>query len=282
MKVFNTFFLVFFIALSLPAYSQDIKIRNIDGSKEKLAFDILSLALKKTRPDVTFSPSNESFNEARLIEEVISRNIDIIWAGASPEKEMKMLPIRIPILKGLLGHRIFIIRNEDKERFSSIKTMNELKSFTAGQGRFWGDTKVLKSAGIPVISTIKYENLFYMLEGGRFDYFPRAIHEPWVEVDSRPELDLAIDNNVLIIYPFPLYFFVNKSNQDLHDDIYSGLEIAIKDGSFDKLFFNHPMIKDALEKSRLKDRVIFRLDNPHLHDKTPFDRKEFWLDISEL
>ncbi|MEI8634177.1 hypothetical protein P4S72_23305 [Vibrio sp. PP-XX7] len=156
--------------------------------------------------------------------------------GANPDVEKRLQTVRIPVLKGLLGHRIFIIRAADQNRFAQINTLAELKQLKAGQGTFWGDTQVLKKANIPVVTTIKYANLFPMLEGGRFDYFPRAVHEPWVEVASRPELNLVVDKHILLIYPFAMYFYVNKSNTVLHNQIYKGFEIAIKDGSFDKLF----------------------------------------------
>ena len=82
-------------------------------------------------------------------------NIDLMWAGVDPSLDKTMLPIRIPILKGLLGHRIFIIKKENQSRFNNIKTLADLKKLTAGQGTKWGDTKILKSANIPVITTLK-------------------------------------------------------------------------------------------------------------------------------
>lgn len=49
-------------------------------------------------------------------------------------------------------------------------------------GRFWVSTKVL-------------------LDGSRFDYFPGAVHEPWSEVASYPDLELQVEENLLLIYP---------------------------------------------------------------------------------
>ena len=58
--------------------------------------------------------------------------------------------------------------------------------------------------------------------------------------------------------------------------------MAINDGSFDKLFLNNQMIKDALQKTNLKNRNVIRIDNPNMHPDTPVDRPEFWLDITNL
>ncbi|WP_217653324.1 substrate-binding periplasmic protein [Vibrio aerogenes] len=254
----------------------------IEGPKEELIYHILELVLKKTDPDIRFSQSPETYSGARMIAEIESGNIDVGWGGINPDMEKRLRSVKIPVLKGLLGHRIFIIRAADQNRFAQIQTLDDLKRFHAGQGTFWGDTVVLKNAQIPVVTTIKYANLFPMLEGGRFDYFPRAVHEPWVEVQKRPELNLVVDKNILLIYPFAMYFYVNQSNTVLHDKIYNGFETAIRDGSFDQLFFNHPMIKDVLHKANLTHRKIFRIDNPIMGKDTEPDRAEFWLNIDEL
>ena len=49
-----------------------------------------------------------------------------------------------------------------------------------------------------------------MLEGGRYDYFPRGVHEPWSEITARPHLPLTVEKHILVKYPMPAYLFVNK------------------------------------------------------------------------
>ncbi|RCU45519.1 diguanylate cyclase [Corallincola holothuriorum] len=254
----------------------------VASDSEALFLDILKLALSKSAPGTKYQALSEPVNQARGMEMIDAGKMSVMWAGTTPDFEKRMAPVRIPVLKGLLGHRIFIIRGNDQARFSAIKNLADLKRLTAGQGRFWGDTFILQANDIPVATTIKYHNLFPMLEGGRFDYFPRAVNEPWGEVQRNKELGLKVDDNVLLIYPFAMYFFVNKDDKKLHDLIYKGFEAAIADGSYDKLFFNHPMIKEALQLSKLKQRTVIRLPNPLMDPKTPVNRKEFWLDINSL
>ena len=274
---------IFLILLALPltqAQALTVKLKKIEEEKEQLLLDILTLALSKTGEDINFAFDTVVKNEAQMMADIETGEMDIMWAGASQDKDENMLAVRIPALKGLLGHRIFIIREQDKGTFKNINTLNDLKQLKAGQGRFWGDSAVLKSAQIPLVTTTKFNNLFSMLEGGRFDYFPRAVHEPWVEVNRFPELNLVIDENVMLIYPFAMYFYVKKDNQSLHDLIYNGFNTAIEDGSFDDLFFSNPMIQDVLTKANLKQRTILRIDNPALHADTPLDKKADWLDVS--
>ncbi|WP_413702002.1 diguanylate cyclase [Psychromonas sp. KJ10-10] len=266
---------------SLSVHSNEVVINKVVG-RNSLVEEILTLILSKSDPDAKLKQISEELPEARTIEELLLNKIDLLWSGASPSLDEQFEAVRIPLFKGLLGHRIFIIKKEHQSRFDNIKTLQQLKTLDAGQGTRWGDTKVLKDASSPVITTLKYPNLFYMLEGERFDYYPRAIHEPWDEVASRPELNLAVEKNILLIYPFAMYLYVNKENKALHKKLVTGFEMAIADGSFDKLFLNNRMIKDALEKTNLKTRTVIRIDNPNMHPDTPIDRPEFWLDVTNL
>ncbi|MCX4029761.1 hypothetical protein H0A36_18915 [Endozoicomonas sp. SM1973] len=50
----------------------------------------------------------------------LGRQLDVVWSMTSIERETLFTPVRIPLLKGLLGHRIFIIRNGEEQRFEGI------------------------------------------------------------------------------------------------------------------------------------------------------------------
>ncbi|NDW20766.1 diguanylate cyclase [Alteromonas hispanica] len=281
----QTFCLLLSYLLSAFLFSvnaQTIVVPKVQGEKEQILYDILALALSKSAPSISLSTLPEVLNEAQLVSEVESESVDVMWSGGDKEKDDRLQAVRIPVLKGLLGHRIFLIREQDKARFATIQTFEDLLEFEAGQGRFWGDTQILKSADIPTVTTIKYKNLFPMLEGGRFDYFPRALHEPFIEAENHKDLDLVVDSNVMLVYPYAMYFYVNKNDKRLHNLIYRGFEMAIEDGSYDELFFSNSMIQDVLTKANIAQRTVFRVGNPHLHPDTPLNRDEFWLDIENL
>lgn len=253
-------------------------------TRNGLIKDILTLAISKSdeASNIRMNTIDEALTEARMMEYVKAGNLSVMWSGTQMRYEEEMLPIRVPILKGMLGHRIFIIREGDQAKFNNINTLADLKRIPLGQGRFWGDTLVLKDAQMNVVDPVKYESLFHMLEGERFDFFPRALHEPWNEVQRWEDLNLAIENNILLVYPFALYFFVAPDNQYLANVIEQGFRRAIADGSYNKLFYSNEVIKDALERSNLKARKVFRLPNPHMHPDTPVDEKELWLELTEL
>lgn len=284
MTRFAPFLFSTLLTLFIPSsiHAETIIHPHDDDARSGVALKILKLALSKTAPEITFKANKETLTEDRMVSSVLSGDLTVFWSGIIPSYERDLLPIHIPMLKGMLGHRIFIIKEGDQHKYDNINSLADLKTLKGGQGTAWGDTVVLKSANLPTVTTPKYTNLFRMLEGDRFDYFPRAIHEPWNEIKMRPELNLTVEKRILLIYPFAMYFLVAPDNQKLHDLIYKGFEAAILDGSFDKLFYADPEIKNALEKSNLGERIVFRIPNPNMGPKTPLDRPEFWLQLDKL
>lgn len=270
------------LLLSPLSYAEVIKHASAEIPKEAYPLGLLKLALSYSSTPYTYEPTSEVETQGRQLGEVEAGDLSVMWAGTFKEIEQRLRPIKIPVFRGLLGHRIFIIRQGDQPRFSAIKTVDQLKQqITLGQGRFWADTQILEAAGFQVVPTTKYDGLFYMLDGGRFDAFPRGVHEPWVEIKDRKDLPLTVEKELMIIYPMPMYFFVAKDNAKLAEDIRSGLEKAIADGSFNEYFYNNPMIKDVLKNAHLKQRRAFRIDNPLLPPGTPLDRKELWFDYQK-
>lgn len=220
--------------------------------------------------------------QSRYVEDIISGKIDLMWTATDQELENQIQPIRIPLLKGLLGHRIFLIHNGNQAKFDQVKTYEDLKKLSLGQGTMWADTKIMEANHLNVVKANKYHSLLYMVDGDRFDAFPRGVQEPWAEVNSIPGLQLAVEKHIMLVYKMPFYFFVSKTNAKLAHDLEQGLNRAIADGSFDKLFFSDPSVRNAVEKADLKNRLVFYLDNPALPKETPVDRRELWLDLSSL
>ncbi len=251
--------------------------------KDQLIVAILQLALTKSGQAHAYDlQTNPAIEASSTADAITSGNVDITWANAQYEQHAHMSPIRIPILKGLLGHRIFLIREGEQDRFNTIDSLEELKRIPLGQARFYNDTDILKQANMNVIDPVKHESLFKMLEGGRFEFFPRAVHEPWQEISAHQDLPLTIEENILLVYPYALYFYVGANNAELQATIETGFRAAIEDGSFDQLFFSHPLVKTALEKSRFASRKVFRIDNPHISANDYREQSELWLNVESL
>lgn len=256
-----------------------IQHNKISSEKESYQLSLLKLALSYSQKSYQFSESNQFLSQSKLMNDLADGKIDVAWVGTSSAYEKQFEPIRIPLFKGLLGYRIFLIKEGHQKKFDGIQSLAELAKLKGGQVSSWTDAKILAQAGLNIVTTNKYPNLFYMLEGNRFDYLPRSVYSPWSEMSSHANLNLAVEPNLMIVYTLPAYFFVNKGNQALKADIYAGLEQAIEDGSFDQFFFNHPLIKQGLQRSQLSKRIVLRVDNPFLPKQTPVNDKRLWFDI---
>lgn len=268
--------------LSNPAMAAEKKTV-ITNMKSNVQTDymngLLKLALSYSNKEYIYSTTPEVYSRPRVMESVKSGNISVMWGGTSEEMERDFIPIRIDAYRGLMNHRLFFIREGDQARFDQINTLEDLKKVKFGQGRSWQDASILESAGLQVVKATKKPSLYHMLDGGRFDAFPRGANEVWTELDAFPNLKLTVEKTLVLIYPLPTYFFVTPKDPVLAKDIEFGLESAIKDGAFDRYFYNSPEVKEALGKADLKNRKAIRIANPYLPKATPLDRKELWLDL---
>jgi hypothetical protein len=274
---------IFILSANCAVAENLIRINVVEDPKADYMASVIKLAIdhidKKYRIE---RQDKEALSQTRAVEEINAGNLDVTWTASSDEVEHNMQPIRIPVFKGLIGHRILIIRQGDQARFDNIQTLEDLKSVNLGQGTTWADTKILEANGLHVTKTIKYPNLFYMLDGGRFDAFPRGVSEPYDELPRYPNLKLAVEKNLLLIYRMPFYLFVKNGNNVLAKDLETGLNLAIADGSFEKLFLANKTVQDVIEKTNIANRRVIHLENPTLSKETPLDRAELWIDPKTL
>lgn len=264
------------------AASETLRVNQTDHPLDAYAVGALRVAMEYMDGDYSLAISDDPITQTRAIERLESDRMDVMWLASNQEAEDRLLPVRYPMLKGLLGHRIFIINPDTQARFDRVDDFSDLQKMTFGQGAGWPDITILEDNGLEVITTSKYGNLFYMVEGGRFDAFPRGVLEPWTELEAHPDLPLAVEENLVLVYVLPFYFFVSPDKPELAEAIKTGLDRALASGRFDEYFYGHPMVEDALTRSDLKNRRAFELDNPFLSPETPLENANYWLDLDDL
>ena len=196
----------------------------------------------------------------------------------SAEWERKLIPIRIPIDKGLSGYRISLINGGRQAQFSEIGTLAQLKQLTLGAGRQWSSTAVFEGAGFKVAQGNSTAGLHSMLAADRFQHFPRGIEEALFEQAAyAPAFPaLAIERSLAIYFPLPRYFFVAPGHERLALRLDYGLHLLIADGRFDQIF--HGFYDEMIDKVGLRKRRLFKLDNPLLSPETPLANKAYWYD----
>lgn len=264
------------------ACEQSFTIQVVESSKDRLIQQLLDLSLSKNTKAFCTKPLTSVLTDGR--EEMLVRKdfLDIIWSSAIPTENTELKAIRIPIFKGLTGYRILVIRQGEQGRFDSVQQLSELKNLLAGQGAFWGDTQILRQAGMSVVTSTRGRNLWQMLHKKRFDFMPLGMHEPWKDLAIRSDLNLIVEKNILLKYPFALFFYVNKKNNALFDYISSGMKAAIKDKSYNLLLRRSEMIRDMSRYANIQNRRVIVLANPDFHQHTPKENIQYWLTPEEL
>jgi hypothetical protein len=269
-------FIVVFTMLANSANAKYVVTYPKQESANGYPAQVLRLALQEAGADFQLQPSDTAMPQGRALQQLAAgENVDVVWSMTSKERELKLRPIRIPIDKGLLGWRLFLINKSNAATFARVKTLDDLRKLQAGQGHDWPDTEILRYNGLTVQGSASYEGLFKMLRAKRFDYFPRSIIEIWDEQNAYGATDFEIEKTVLLHYPTAFYFFVNKNNRALAKTVETGLNAAIQNGKFEKLF--QQTYGDVLQRAHVHTRTKLQLANPLLPLATPLERKELWI-----
>lgn len=206
-------------------------------------------------------------------------SIDLMWTMTDRQRESTpLLPVRIPIDRGLLGWRLLLVRRSELAEWSRVRTLKDLSARLAGQGHDWPDTTILRANGLQVGTSSVYDALFRMLAAGRIDYFPRSIVEIDAEMAGGRHPDLAIAPDLMLHYPAAAYLFVSPTRPELAAELKAGLEAAIADGSFQRL---HREQYATVLRAHPKPPNVLRLSNPLLSPETPLQRRELWLQPGE-
>lgn len=266
-------------------YVVDVQITT-PGKDGDYYTDLLHLILNASKaPDeiIKFRYANNSLSQARWVAAVVQdQGNNVLWTMTNIEREQSMRAIRVPLLKGLIGYRLLVIRKEDEAKFAKVNTKEELLALSLGQGMHWPDTEILRANGFKVIEAMAKENLYKMLLAKRFDFFPRGVTEVNLEANLIRSQNLMVEPHLMLHYPAALYFFVNKQNTELAQRLEKGTAIVLKNGEFDKLLLSTERVKSALAILKMHNRKIIELDNPLLPSDTPLDTPKYWFNLSAL
>lgn len=276
----NVIILVCFLfSFSHSCFSENTLVYYQKGGVYEYRVKLLELALEKTKETDgkgSAVPFTGEVTQARGLAMLQEGLIDIVSLGTTKEWESQFTPIKIDILRGILGYRVCLINADRQKDFVKVQTIEDMRHFTGGFGEQWSDIAILRENKLLVEGVTNTSSILPMLVVNRFDYFPRGINEAWVEFEANKEKfpSLAVETHIAFFYPFPVYFFVKKGNTLLADRIRRGLNTALKDGSFKKLFLRYH--KDIISKANLDNRKIIRMSNSTLPDGTPSVDTSWW------
>jgi ABC-type amino acid transport substrate-binding protein len=185
--------------------------------------------------------------------------------------------LEFPVMRDLLGYRVFLIDEKRKEEFAKIKTVEDLKKYQFGIGIGWNDKLILEHAKLKVYEEAEYKMLFKDVSEGVIDIFSRGINEVVGEYDlySKQYDNLIIEEHVLLYYPLQRYFWFSKSpNGDkLKARLDEGFSRIVANGKLEEIFNRY--FKADLDTLNLKDRILIKLENPIYTDELEKNDKPY-------
>lgn len=232
--------------------------------------DLLLLVLnasKASDEQIEIRYAQDQLSQARWVAAVAQgQGNTILWTMTSKAREEALRPIRFPLMKGLMGYRVLVIRKGDEALYANLKTQQDFEALTAGQGMHWPDTGILRANGFHTVEALSKEHLYKMLAAKRFDFFPRGITEIPGEQALINAHALRVVPHVLLHYSADLYFFVNKANTELAERLERGWAIVLKNGDYEKFFLSYEHMRTAVEFLSEHHYTLIELNNPYVFD----------------
>jgi hypothetical protein len=241
---------------------------NTNSISEAYYLAMIESALQVT--EATYGPYQVVFTQEQLSSErkhdlLVDGdkvNVDRLVGFPSQKGPRKgLIRVDVPVLNGVMGYRILLIRKEDQVRFSSISTLDELRKLPMGFGKGW-EGHVYKFNGFSVAEPLNMTMLLKMLAGRRYHFVPLSV----IEIDDNYEIDgqrvdeLVPEQTLLLYMPLPVYFYVSPKQSLLADRLTLGLKYLQENGQMDSLFKTH--FGERLMRLHLAKRTLIELTNP--------------------
>ncbi|PCK07177.1 MAG: hypothetical protein COA42_15670 [Alteromonadaceae bacterium] len=191
-------------------------------------------------------------------------NLNVIFMSAITDVSKSSHVIEIPVMRGLLGYRQFILHKGNKSRFNKVHTLDALRKWTVGQIEGWPDLDVYRANEFSTIGSHDMSGLFRMLVHGRYDLLPLGLVEIEAEYNkqSSKETPLIRDNRLIVYYPWPIFLAVHERETALAKIMSRALTLMAEDGTLDNLVVKFFSVELQTIK-RAGDNII-HLDNPFL------------------
>ncbi len=263
------------LMLCLPLAAQTVfSVRGQEAAgdmRERYNTELINLALAKTQThpgDYQIKPI-PSMNTPRSLFAAalnIYPNL-LIEMSYEPKLSAKgdLTFIPFPVDLGMVGYRVCFVSPEAREAVTRVRTLEDLRQFTIGQGMGWMDTQILRHNGLKVVEVGNYASLFRMVAAGRIDLFCRGINEISNEQKAFANIKrLQLDQHLLLAYPLPRFYYLGSQNKAALMRIQKGLQLAYEDGSLLKLWQQNFLT--GIAALNLHQRLLLRLENPLLNE----------------
>jgi len=240
------------ITLPLPTYKK--------ASKNHYIEELLTAIFAKENFELELQYTKARMNQLRASKSLIDDEfINLSWLPYTAERAKSLLPIKIPLYKGLHGTRLLIINKNNLKKFEKINTLSQLRNLTGVQHLSWSDYDVLVNNKLDIKGDLHYLGMFKAVSSEIIDYFPRSALTIRGELKKNKDSQLTIEPTLVLKYPSYFNFFVNKKSHRLAKIIRTGMKKMLADGSFEIIF--HKYYGHNIEMLSLGKRQVIVLKN---------------------
>jgi hypothetical protein len=188
--------------------------------------------------------------------------IDAFVSGTDSEKETDLLPIFIPLERGLLGFRACMIKPKNQPLFTKIQQTRQFQEnqLYVGLGSAWPDRDIMLDNGFIIKHANNRPELIQMLTDNEMQCFSRSMME--IDDELRAHKEFSAEKRLAFIYPFADILYMRKGAKQLHEALEHGLKLAIQDRSYFELFDHY--YSNSLQKYEFYFRKILVLENKRI------------------
>lgn len=204
---------------------------------------------------------------------------NVHYSGYSTQREAILKLVPIPLTRGLLGHRVFVIRPDFP---AGINTVRSLEAFARqvplATGASWPDRYILQTAGFSVLAG---GSVWELLDRGRVAAVPMGVDEVLPHLAALDKAGtystaFAVHPRHMVAYRYDSFFYVAPDDLERAALIEEGLQRAYKSGAFMELFESFPPIAGGLRFIQENKPIIFNLDNAGLSETIRAIPDDYW------
>ena len=223
------------------------------------------------------SAGEEAITQGRV--ELMLRKglIDVAGFGVTWPRIQTLRPIRVDLLKGLIGLRFLVVRREEVARLTTLSDDQIVHALHYGTQQQWADVSIMQANGMQLELASSAQRLYPMLAAGRFDALSRGANEVLTELRANAELAprIAIEPAHALYYDYPIWLWVRRENEALARAIETGLQNVLRSGALRELFLE--LHKAEIEFVRRSRQRIIRLSSAALPQTLePPDTSWWW------
>ena len=238
---------------------------------------VLNAVLVATKEfgDVTLVPHPHPMTQSRQKLTLLTGEADVMWSVTNQSREQKLIPIKLPLLKGFAGLRVLVIHPSRQGEFSKEVDSSALQTLTMVQGSDWPDKHVLIENGYNVEGeewSLWFNSMYSMVSRQLVDAFPRNIVEVHRDLNRHQDMQLSLERFHLLTYPSYEYFFVSPNAPDLANRLRLGLIRILENGELGRIFDSYEVHKKAEMLADTQNRRVHELGNPAVPYKLNYAR----------